>query len=303
MNSQTRKILLLSFILISLGVGLLSNPRHQPQTVPSSAVLPQIEQDIQYQYHSLGNSVVHTLLIPAGSRFSVMPAVSQKVSTLVSFAHQHQALAVINGGFFDPQNQKSTSYVVQQGVIVADPRLNERLFNNPRLAPYLAKILDRTEFRRYRCGQTVRYDLTLHSEPTPPNCQLIDAIGGGPRLLPAPTLVAEGFLDKANGQVIRDPLGSNQPNARSAVGITGEGSILWVMVAQKPESPTSSGMSLEALAAFMRNLGVEKAMNLDGGSSSSLYYKGKTFYGKVDEKGNPLQRKVLSVLLVRENQP
>jgi exopolysaccharide biosynthesis protein len=42
---------------------------------------------------------------------------------------------------------------------------------------------------------------------------------------------------------------------------------------------------LTALADFMKTLGVEKAMNLDGGSSSSFYYDGKTFYGKVDDAG------------------
>ncbi|HAG84788.1 MAG TPA: hypothetical protein DCL61_27450 [Cyanobacteria bacterium UBA12227] len=302
-SSITQKIFFLSLIVIALGIGLLSTPHHQPQTAPSSPVLPPTEKDIQYQSHSLEHSLVHSLLIPAGNRFLVTPALSQRVSTLESFAQQQKVLAVINGGFFDPQNQKSTSIVIQQGVMVADPQDNARLINNPKLAPLLAKILDRTEFRRYRCNLTIRYDITVHSQPTPPGCQLIDALGGGPSLLPELTLIEEGFLDKANGRVIRDPLGSNQPNARSAVGITHDGDILWVMVAQKPESPTNSGMSLISLATFMKTFGVEKAMNLDGGSSSCLYYKGKTFYGKVDEKGNALKRNVLSVLLVRENKP
>jgi len=72
------------------------------------------------------------------------------------------------------------------------------------------------------------------------------------------------------------------------------------MVAQKPEAPTHAGMSLQRLATFMKSLGVEKAMNLDGGSSSSLYYKGKTFYGKVNAKGNLIKRSVKSVLLIQE---
>lgn len=59
--------------------------------------------------------------------------------------------------------------------------------------------------------------------------------------------------------------------------ITRDGSVIWVMVAQKSEPATSSGMSLPALANFMKTMGVEPAMNLDGGSSSSLYYQGKTF--------------------------
>jgi hypothetical protein len=195
------------------------------------------------------------------------------------------AVAAINGGFFDPVNQKSTSIVVVEGVLVADPNQNERLIDNPKLAPYLKKILNRTEFRRYLCGQTIRYDISLHTEPPLPGCRLVDVLGGGPRLLPELSSLQEGFLDFSNGEVIRDPLGSSQPNARSAVGITRDGSVLWMMVAQKPEAPTTSGMSLQALAAFMKTKGVEEAMNLDGGSSSSFYYKGKTFYGKVNAKG------------------
>jgi hypothetical protein len=203
--------------------------------------------------HSLEQSIVHTLLIPASSHFSVTPAVSQELSTLESFAQKHQAVAAINGGFFDPANQKSTSIVVQQGQLVADPSQNERLMNNPKLAPYLKKILNRTEFRRYLCGQTVRYDIALHTEPPLTGCRLVDALGGGPRLLPELTSLQEGFLDFSNGEVIRDSLNSSQPNARSAVGITHDGSLLWVVVAQKPEAPTTSGMSLQALADFHEN--------------------------------------------------
>ncbi len=166
--------------------------------------------------------------------------------------------------------------------------------NNPNLKPYLGQIFNRTEFRRYQCGQTVKYDIALHNELPPAGCQLVNAIGAGPRLLPELTLVQEGFVDNANA---RDALGSNQPNARTAVGITRDGSIILVMVAQKPSAPNNSGISLPALADFMKTLGAKKAMNLDGGSSSSLYYKGKTFYGKVDLEGNPIKRPVKSVLL------
>ncbi|NET52847.1 MAG: phosphodiester glycosidase family protein, partial [Merismopedia sp. SIO2A8] len=183
---------------------------------------------------------------------------------------------------------------------VADPRLNEGLINNPNNAPYLDKILDRTEWRRYHCGQSLRYDIALRSEPIPNGCSLVDALGGGPRLLPELGSLAEGFVDVSEGKVIRDALGSNQPNARSAVGITSEGNILLVVAAQKPEAPTTSGMSLAALAEFMSSQGVEEAMNLDGGSSSSVYYQGRTVYGKVDKQGNKIKRKILSVLLVQE---
>lgn len=267
--------------------------------VPASTVLPSQKKTLRYEFHTLPSSVVHTLLIPAQSQFSVTLALSPELDTLKNFAQNHQAIAVLNGGFFDPVNHKSTSYVIQQGRLVADPHLNKRLMNNPDKAPYLDKILNRTEFRRYLCGQTGRYDIALHSQPTPNGCQLVYALGGGPRLLPEITSLQEGFLEVSNGQVIRDALGSRQPNARTAVGITRDGSVIWVMVAQKSEPATSSGMSLPALANFMKTIGVESAMNLDGGSSSSLYYQGKTFYGKFDKSGNQVKRPVKSVLLVQ----
>jgi len=290
----------LVILIVCFGVLLSSIPHFFSQSAPSSIVrLSPL--GIRYQLHILPQSVVHILLIPAQSQFSVIPALSLELDTLKGFAHKHHAIAVLNGGFFDPANHKSTSYMVRQGKMVADPRLNERLMNNPNLAAYLNQILNRSEFRRYFCGQTVRYDIALHSEATPTGCQLIDALGGGPGLLPEITSVQEGFLTLTNGNVIRDALGSNQPNARTAVGITRGGSIVWVMVAQKPGVPTTSGMSLLALANFMKTLGIEKAMNLDGGSSASLYYNGKTIYGKLNAVGNLSRRAVKSVLLVQEN--
>lgn len=287
-------------MLISLVVVLLLNSNREPSVSPPKVAQSTLPKNIQYESYTREQSVIHTLLIPSFSRFSVRIALSEELSTLENFAKKHQAIAAINGGFFDPQNGKSTAIIVVQGQMVADPRNNERLINNPQLKPYLQKILNRTEFRRYLCGGKVRYDIVLRTEQTPTGCKLEDTLGGGPSLLPKLTLVEEGFLDFSNSEVIRDPLGSSQPNARSAVGITGDGSILLVMVAQKPDSPTNSGMSLQALAEFMKNLGVEKAMNLDGGSSSSFYYSGKNFYGKVDETGNFVKRPVLSVLLIQE---
>ncbi len=285
---------------MSLGMLMLFIWRSPQHSVLGSAVVPKetslSEKTIRYEQQTLAQSKVHVLLIPSQSRFLVTPALSPHLNTVEEFAQKHRAVAIINGGFFDPNNQKTTSVVVLQGKLVADPRQNERLVNNPNLKPYLAKILNRSEFRRYLCGQTVRYDIVLRNAPPPTGCQLIDALGGGPQLLPELTLEQEGFVDSAHS---RDALGSTQLNARTAVGITRDGSIVLVMVAQKPKTPTNSGMSLSALADFLKSLGVQKAMNLDGGSSSSLYYNGKSFYGKVDLDGNFIKRPVKSVLIVQ----
>ncbi|OKH31358.1 hypothetical protein NIES2119_28900 [[Phormidium ambiguum] IAM M-71] len=296
-----KKVWLLFWILVSsitLAEMLFSNIQNRATKASYQTVEPPLQPEIEYKSYTLPQSVVHTLLIPKTSRFSVKPIVSPTLELVENIARKHQAFAAINGGFFDPMNQKTTSIVIREGALIADPKLNERFINNPKNAPYLEKMLNRSELRRYICGGTISYDINLRNEPIPDSCRLVDALGGGPTLLPELGLVPEGFADVANGRVIRDVLLSNQLNARTAVGITVDGSLLWVMVAQKPENPTTSGMSLPELAKFMKSLGVEKAMNLDGGSSSSFYYKGQTFYGKVDNKGNWVKRPIKSVLLV-----
>lgn len=296
MSLKVKKIKLLALILISLAIMLWFNLCFSTLSIPTITASP--PKTIRYFDRTLPQGIAHILLIPVNNKFLVTPALSQKVATVEEFAQKHQAVAILNAGFFDPANQKTTSYVVRQGKLVADPKENERLVNNPNLKSYLGQIFNRTEFRRYLCGQTIRYSITLHSQSPPAGCQLVDAIGAGPRLLPELTLEKEGFVDNANK---RDALGSNQPNARTAVGITRDGSVILVMVAQKPLAPANSGISLPALADLMKTLGADQAMNLDGGSSSSLYYNGKTFYGKVDLEGNSIKRPVKSVLLVQEN--
>lgn len=295
---QMRKIGLLGLTLVTLGTwfSLRSSPPSISSALPT--IKPSPPKTIHYLERILPQGIAYILLIPANSRFVVTGALSAKANTVEEFAQKRKAIAILNAGFFDPVNQKSTSYVVVAGQLVADPKNNERLVNNPQLKPYLTLIFNRREFRRYRCGQTVRYSIALHNESLPADCRLVDAIGAGPRLLPELTLVQEGFVDNAKG---RDALGSNQLNARTAVGITRDGSIILVMVAQKPSQPNNSGISLLQLADLMKILGASEAMNLDGGSSSSLYYKGKTFYGKVDLQGNFIKRPVKSVLLVEEN--
>lgn len=286
----------LDLILISLAVGLASGS--YPESIKN---LSGEAQQIDYQIIERSQSTIHAIVIPHNSNYSVIPAVSPELKPIDNIANQHQAVAAINGGYFDPKNEKTTSYITQQGELVADPRNNERLIDNPDLKPYLGKILNRTEFRRYSCGETNRYDITLHNAPIPSDCQLLDALGGGPNLLPKDTSVEEGFVAYSNGKVIRDAIGSQGLNARSAVGITSDGDIVLVMVAQKPESSSNSGISLPELTEFLSTLNVEKAMNLDGGSSSSLYYQDRTVYGKVDAEGNSIQRPIKSVLLVSEN--
>jgi exopolysaccharide biosynthesis protein len=61
------------------------------------------------------------------------------------------------------------------------------------------------------------------------------------------------------------------------------------------------GMTLDELADFMKRLGITSALNLDGGTSSSLYAQGKAVYGKRDDFSQPIKRAVKSMLVLMLN--
>ncbi len=273
----------------------------EPEQAPIAATDSQPIAAPRYQAYERPQATVHVVALPAGTRLSI--AVTDALTPVETFAQQENALAVINGGFFDPQNGKTTSHLIIQGQTVGNPADNERLIENPALSPYLSQILNRSEFRAYQCRTSVqtsemRYEIAAHdvlSTSLANRCTLVSLLGAGPQLLPKNTSFEEGFTDYENGELNRDAIGSMQPNARSAIALKSDGSVLLLMAAQRPDAP---GMTLAAITEFARSLGAVQLLNLDGGSSSSLYYDGQTYLGRLDAEGNRIQRPVKSVIMV-----
>ncbi len=286
-----RNVLFGLWLLFGGPIACQSQPVESPE--PSVVSKPRVTYDVRSQENSnLHHSNLHIVKIPVGHHFVIEPAIAKEVSPVSVF--NRNAIAVINAGFFDPANQKSTSHVTIDRKPVARPQDNDRLTQNPKLKPYLPQIFNRSEFRRYQCGSEFRYGITNHSDSVPKDCQLVDALGAGPQLLPTLTAKEEGFWDPAAG---RDAIGYHQPNARSAIALTAAGEVLLVMVEQQR---SGGGLSLPQLASVLKELGAVSALNLDGGTSSALVYDGKIFLGKRDEDGNAIGRSVKSVLVVKD---
>lgn len=256
-----------------------------------------------YEQRVLEFSTVHILKIPGNSSWEVRPLVADSLKILNEFATDSGAIAVINGGYFDPVNQQTTSFISQNGAIIADPQDNDRLMDNPDLTPYLPKILNRSEFRRYQCGGEITYAIARHNDSIPEDCQLADALGAGPRLLPHLTAEDEGFVEVVDGVVVRDAIGTTTPNARSAIGITEHGDLVWLMVAQRPDLDSPTGMTLAEVSDMLRSLNVTDALNLDGGSSSSLWHNGTRYYGKLNDAQEWIDRSVKSALILDVSTP
>jgi len=292
----------------SLMAGCVTLPESAAEADKSSDLAPTAEMPApivppRYETIALPQATLHLVTIADPVAFPVEVALADELTLVKNFevipncSAETCALAAINAGFFDPINGLTTSYVVIDGTLMADPRSNERLINNPDLAQDMDQILNRSEFRRYDCEDGPRYDITFHVTPSPDGCTLDGAVGAGPQLLPENTAETEGFLDTTISPV-RDAIGSRSANARSAVGIKADGSIVLAMVAQKPDiSPT--GMTLDELADVLADQGVTQALNLDGGSSSTLLYEGTVHYGRLTSGGETIQRPVKSIVWVQ----
>ena len=109
--------------------------------------------------------------------------------------------------------------------------------------------------------------ITLSSELLPPSLEPFpNVVGGGPLLLRDRTLVLDAALEQFSTAF------ATQAAPRSAIGLTSTGEILLVAVHNSPRGP---GPTLDQLAQIMLQLGSTDALNLDGGSSASLYLGGR----------------------------
>ncbi len=255
-----------------------------------------------YRTYELPQATVHVVSVPAWRDISI--AVADELKTVEEFARETKgAIAIINAGFFDPNNGKTTSYLTAQGLPAGDPADNEGLTGNPKLQTYLPQIFNRSEFRVYDCPTADMlhpYDITFHDAPVPSACTIKTAVGAGPQLLPEDTGEIEAFKTYANGELVRDAIGSMGPNARSAIALHPDGNLSLIMAAQRSDtSGVARGLTLDELTKFAASIGAAQLLNLDGGSSSSLYYDGQVHLARLDGEGNSIQRPVKSVIIIK----
>ncbi|MEM9149439.1 MAG: phosphodiester glycosidase family protein [Cyanobacteria bacterium P01_F01_bin.3] len=285
------------------GAAIAQNaPRQSPE---SSTIESTISKQLAAQVttYDLPQATVRVASFPKNVA-TLSVAVANDLETISAFATRGTSdtpLSIINGGFFDPQNGKTTSHLTVNGEVVGDPTNNERLVENPDLQQYLPQILNRSEFRIYRCDTELsahaatRYDITFHNAAIPAGCEIESAVGAGPQLLPDNTSEQEAFTDyDNNGELIRDAIGSMNPNARSAIGLDADGSVYFILIEKTAELP---GLTLAEMSEFADSIGIEKLLNLDGGSSSSLRFDGQTYHGRIDANGNPIERPIKSVIV------
>lgn len=216
---------------------------------------------------------------------------SDTLETVDDVAKKEGVKVAINGGFFDPNNEKTTSFVVVDGKITANPRENESLMENPELPPYMDKILNRSEFRVLQCGRQKKFDISQHFAPVEEGCRIKYSLQAGPELMPTLKLNEELFTLEKNGKVVRQSASALGRYARSAIGLKSN-KVYLIAVSDE------AGMTIPELSELVKRLDMEKALAFDGGSSTSLYVNLPQKKFSLISMGEGVGRRVKTILLV-----
>ncbi len=174
--------------------------------------------------------------------FSVLPGL-----TLDKLAQRYHATAAINAGGFSDNNGQGNGGT-PLGLVISQGRLKA---NNANLAKYNTVIgFDNSD--RLIIG---------HMDVEQAKARGIrDAVAFGP------VLVRNGEAADVSGQ-------SSGLNPRTCIGQRADGAVILMVIDGR--QPNSLGASFENLIQEMLALGAVNAANLDGGSSSFMYYNGK----------------------------
>lgn len=134
----------------------------------------------------------------------------------------------------------------------------------------------------------VRVEINAQSKSEPPISFTPDfVLGGGPQLISSgkPVFEAEAGRYSESLYRLRHP--------RTAIGWRADGKLVLAVVDGRQTQ--SVGMTMDELAALMRELGCVEAMNLDGGGSTAMVIKNKVVNRPSDATG---ERPVSDALMI-----
>ncbi|MEX0660322.1 MAG: phosphodiester glycosidase family protein [Balneolaceae bacterium] len=189
------------------------------------------------------------------------------------FAEKNEALAAINGSFFDVEHGGSVVFFRKDGETIEQGAVNRRGYSEN------GGIGISGDGSAYILARPNEGWLSV-DDPT--------VLGSGPLLM----------LNEEVQTFNNDPFNQNR-HPRTAVGITESGELLLITVDGR--SSEANGMSIPELTELMESMGAISALNLDGGGSTTMWTqeKGVVSYpsdnGQFDNEG---ERGVANALLL-----
>lgn len=173
----------------------------------------------------------------------------QELKTTSTFGAEHQALAAVNGTFFDMKNGGSVDYIRIDGKVLNESRTGkdgQRKFNQKS-----AVVTNRHKLSIASWDGSNDWESKLKGE---------DVMVSGPLLL----------KNKALAQIDSSGFCTNR-HPRTAVAVKGK---MVLLITVDGRNNKAAGMSLFELARLLKWLGANDAVNLDGGGSTTLWVSG-----------------------------
>lgn len=112
------------------------------------------------------------------------------------------------------------------------------------------------------------------------------AVGGGPRLLRAGRIDVNGKEERFSSSI------TDRRHPRTGVGVTGNGFVILAAVDGR-QPKLSVGVTCTELAGLMKEMGCIEAINLDGGGSTTLVYRGRIVNSISDKRERPVSSALL----------
>lgn len=241
-------------------------------------------QDVTCEY----SDGIYHVIIPEGTKIEFVS--KKRLMTNEEVHKELGALLTVNAGFFDPKNQKTISFVYNDGILQESPIENENLVFNETIMDNWDKVSNRTEFRVTLHNGLTCYDIAPHNDAY--KGRLIASAQAGPMLLPQLKLEDEFFIVKNNdGKIIRQSASVLVKTARTLIGIKDGNVHIFVVTNKHP-------MTIYEARNLCKYYGMEKAMAFDGGSSTSLDYKDEIHVTSIGTKDDNTGRKLKSFLVV-----
>lgn len=215
-------------------------------------IAPGVKLQQQWFDHSLfgTNQNISIVKVKLHGKIDVnVEAEPKRLKPTSEFGEQHRAIAGINGTFFDMKNGGSVDYIRLNGIRLNPTRLNA---NSNRSFHQKAAVVT-----NHNKVEIAVWDGTPDWE---------ERLAGDDVMVTGPLLIDKGErvpLDTTSFFTARHP--------RTAIALRGK-KLLLITVDGRNEN--AAGMNLYELASFLKWLKVDKAVNLDGGGSTTMWVNG-----------------------------
>lgn len=224
------------------------------------------------------NQFVSILEISPELRIDVVNAPRETLVKTTSLASEYNAVAAVNGSFFNMRAPYGgATYTRVDGEVTDNNTLKEAKIRSYRANGSIATLNGKAYI--LKADETSDWENLIFAE---------DVLTAGPLML----------IGGEDVEIDGTAFNTNR-HPRSAVGKKADGTVVFIVVDGR--RPQSAGVSIFELARIMKWAGCVDALNLDGGGSSTLMAGDKIVNrpsdnGKFDTAG---ERKVANILIAR----